>query len=173
MKEQELKHIKRLGKRVLDQRTETEQFFLSALTQVKEEIQANRAQYRRDAEAAYHSRMLQAQQGKAPFPKTRTFRRLPHSTNSVYSDLEEAERFENVDGSMDISDLTWEQKEKVLRILFAEMNGLVKRKGEEEEEAGPSLPPIPQEGSVVQVEQTDEHLLSKQRLEEKLIAIEG
>ena len=34
LKEQELKHIKRLGKKILDQRTETETFFLTALSQV-------------------------------------------------------------------------------------------------------------------------------------------
>lgn len=151
LKEQELKHIKRLGKRVLDQRTETEAFFLSALAQVKDEIFANRNQYRKDAEAAYHQRMLEAQKGKAPFPRTRTFRKLPNSTNSVYSDLEEAERFDMIDECMDVGDLTWEQKEKVLRILFADMNGQIKQKKEPvtPDPKPESLPPIPAEQSLV------------------------
>jgi len=147
LKEQELKHIKRLGKRILDQRTEIERFFLDALDQVKEEIVSNRSQYRKDAESAYHQRMMEAQKGKVPFPRTRTFRKLPNSTNSVYTDLEEAERFDNIDEFVDIGDLTWEQKERVLRVLFAEMNGKMK-KVEQVKEVG-TLPPIPAEGSIV------------------------
>lgn len=152
LKEQEVKHIKRLGKRVLDQRTDTETFFLTALSQVKQEIVANRTQYRKDAEAAYHSRMLEAQKGKAPFPRTRTFRKLPHSTNSVYSDLEEAERFDTIDDCQDIADLTWEQKEKVLRVLFAEMNGQIKQKEQKSplpEEKTDALPPLDIDQSIV------------------------
>lgn len=176
LKEQELKHIKRLGKRILDQRTDTESFFLTALSQVKEEIVANRTQYRKDAELAYHSRMLEAQKGKAPFPRTRTFRKLPHSTNSVYSDLEEAERFDTIEEYQDIGDLTWEQKEKVLRVLFAEMNGHVKRKeskAEKDEGSTQSLPPIPQDSQVVSgsVTKLDEIVQTK-LAEEKLLAIE-
>lgn len=38
----EMNHIKSLAKCLLDQRTEMEEFFLSALTQVKKEIAANR-----------------------------------------------------------------------------------------------------------------------------------
>lgn len=33
----------------------------------------------------------------------------------------------NIQGNVDIGDLTWEQKEKVLRLLFAKMNGFVPR----------------------------------------------
>lgn len=40
-------------------------------------------------------------------------------------------------GKIDISDLTWEQKEKVLRFLFAKMNGERDRR----KTAPPSLPP--------------------------------
>lgn len=33
----------------------------------------------------------------------------------------------DIQGNVDIGDLTWEQKEKVLRLLFAKMNGFVPR----------------------------------------------
>lgn len=33
----------------------------------------------------------------------------------------------DIQGNVDIRDLTWEQKEKVLRLLFAKMNGFVPR----------------------------------------------
>jgi len=174
LKEQELKHIKRLGKRILDQRTEIERFFLDALDQVKEEIVSNRSQYRKDAESAYHQRMMEAQKGKVPFPRTRTFRKLPNSTNSVYTDLEEAERFDNIDEFVDIGDLTWEQKERVLRVLFAEMNGKMK-KVEQVKEVG-TLPPIPAEGSIVsqpaiKTVDDDTFLTQTKIMEDKQIAI--
>lgn len=178
LKEQELKHIKRLGKRILDQRTEIERFFLDALDQVKAEIVSNRSQYRKDAESAYHQRMMEAQKGKVPFPRTRTFRKLPNSTNSVYTDLEEAERFDNIDECVDIGDLTWEQKERVLRVLFAEMNGKIK-KTQEPKEMG-ALPPIPAEGAIVsqpitgskKVEEGSDAFLTQTKVsEDKQIAI--
>ena len=34
-----------------------------------------------------------------------------------------------ISGKVDISDLTWEQKEKVLRFLFAKMNGARANRG--------------------------------------------
>lgn len=38
----EVNHVKRLARRILEQRSEVEQFFLDALAQVKKEIAANR-----------------------------------------------------------------------------------------------------------------------------------
>lgn len=38
----EMNHVKRLAKRILDQRSEVEQFFLEALSHVRKEISANR-----------------------------------------------------------------------------------------------------------------------------------
>ena len=38
--------------------------------------------------------------------------------------MKEAERWDGLDTFVDIGDLTWEQREKVLRLLFAKMNGL-------------------------------------------------
>lgn len=38
----ELNHVKRLARRILDQRTETETFFLEALSHVRREVAANR-----------------------------------------------------------------------------------------------------------------------------------
>ena len=38
----EMNHVKRLAKRILDQRSEVEQFFLEALSDVRKEIAANR-----------------------------------------------------------------------------------------------------------------------------------
>ncbi|KAI5937579.1 Basal body-orientation factor 1 [Manis javanica] len=72
--------------------------------------------------------MRKACAGKTEYPKIRTFDGREHSTNSVNQDLMEAEKWTDIQGNVDIGDLTWEQKEKVLRLLFAKMNGFVPRK---------------------------------------------
>ncbi|XP_010896205.2 basal body-orientation factor 1 isoform X2 [Esox lucius] len=124
MREKEIGRVKRLARRIVEQRTELECFFHEALGQVRQEIQASRLQYRQEALEAYRRRMSEARAGKQGYPRIRTFRQTFHSTNSVYSDLEEAEKWNNLQSNkVDISELTWEQKEKVLRLLFARMNG--------------------------------------------------
>lgn len=121
LKTKEMNKVKRLAKNILDQRTELERFFLESLEQVKMEINANQEQYRRDAQRAYQEKMLAAHTGKGEYPKIRTFNKSENSTNSVFKDLEAAERLYD-SGKVDVSDLTWEQKERVLRYLFARMN---------------------------------------------------
>ncbi|KAK3093033.1 hypothetical protein FSP39_010308 [Pinctada imbricata] len=123
LKTKEMNKVKRLAKNILDQRTELERFFLESLEQVRMEIAANQVQYRRDAQAAYQQKMLNAFTGKGDYPKIRTFNKSDMSTNSVYKDLEAAEKLYDISGKVDISDLTWEQKERVIRYLFARMNG--------------------------------------------------
>lgn len=91
--EREMARIRQLAGSIVEQRTELEQFFHEALFQVKQEIAASRLQYRQEALQAYHRRMREATAGKLKFPQIRTFRKSPHSTNCVYSDLEEAERW--------------------------------------------------------------------------------
>lgn len=128
LKTKEMNRVKKLAKNILDQRGDMENFFLESLEYVKGEIVRNRTQYRRDAEAAYHQRIRAAQAGKAEYPKIRTFRNTKNSTNDIFSDIKEAEKWNSVDTTVDISDLTWEQREKVLRLMFAKMNGHTSQK---------------------------------------------
>lgn len=93
MREREMGRVKRLARSVVEQRTELECFFQAALGQVKQEIQANRLQYRQEALEAYRRRMSEARSGQQEYPRIRTFHKTPHSTNSVYTDLEEAEKW--------------------------------------------------------------------------------
>lgn len=125
MKTKEMVKVKRLAKNILDQRTELERFFLESLEQVQTEIATNQIQYRRDAQLAYQKKMLAASTGKGDFPKIRTFNNTETSTNSVFKDIEAAEQLYGINGKVDVEDLTWEQKERVLRYLFARMNGTV------------------------------------------------
>lgn len=139
LKTKEMNKVKRLAKNILDQRTELERFFLESLEEVRTEISANQSQYRRDAQAAYQEKMLAAFSGKGEYPRIRTFTKSDQSTNSVYKDLEAAEKLYNPQGNVDIGDLTWEQKERVLRYLFARMNGGNKAK---KTLSAPALPAI-------------------------------
>ncbi|XP_062325958.1 basal body-orientation factor 1 isoform X2 [Osmerus eperlanus] len=129
MREKEIARVKRLARGIVEQRSELESFFLEALSQVKQQIQTSRLQYRQEALEGYRRKMGEARTGRQEYPRIRTFHRNPHSTNSVYADLEEAEKWTNLQADkVDISELTWEQKEKVLRMLFAKMNGQKTRK---------------------------------------------
>ncbi|XP_034015398.1 basal body-orientation factor 1-like isoform X2 [Thalassophryne amazonica] len=129
VREKELRSIKQLVSSVAKQRTELEEFFHEALAQVKQEITTRRLQYRKEDQQAYRWRMREATAGKLKFPLIRTFHKSPHSTNSVYLDMEVAEIWTHGPGSkVEISDLTWEHKEQVLRLLFAKMNGQRPRK---------------------------------------------
>ncbi|XP_030337206.1 basal body-orientation factor 1 isoform X2 [Strigops habroptila] len=126
MKDREMNRVKKLARNILNERTEVERFFLDALEHVKQEIISSRKQYKKKAQTAYYRKMMEACAGKEEFPKIKTFKSNINSTNCVYRDLEEAKKcywekmqFEKVD----ISELTWEQKERVLRLLFAKMNG--------------------------------------------------
>ncbi|XP_066526240.1 basal body-orientation factor 1 isoform X2 [Hoplias malabaricus] len=132
MREREMSRVKRLARGILEQRTELELFFHEALAQVKQEIRASQLQYRQEAMDAYRRRMSEARSGRMEYPRIRTFNKAPHSTNNVYTDLEEAEKWSNIQScKVDISELTWEQKEQVLRLLFAKMNGLKIRRAAE------------------------------------------
>uniref|UniRef100_A0A8C8SM15 Basal body-orientation factor 1 n=1 Tax=Pelusios castaneus TaxID=367368 RepID=A0A8C8SM15_9SAUR len=123
MKDREMNRVKKLAKNILDERTEVESFFLEALEQVKHEIVSSRKCYKQVAQAAYQRKMMAAFAGKEEYPKIRTFNSNVHSTNSVYKDLQEAEKWTNIQkGKVDVGQLTWEQKESVLRLLFARMN---------------------------------------------------
>ncbi|XP_019650185.1 basal body-orientation factor 1 isoform X2 [Ailuropoda melanoleuca] len=138
MKDREMNRVKKLAKNILDERTEVERFFLDALHQVKQQILFNRKHYKQVAQAAFNSKMREACAGRTEYPRIRTFDGKEHSTNSVNQDLMEAEKWTNIQGNVDIGDLTWEQKEKVLRLLFAKMNGFVPRKYSRR-----SRPPVP------------------------------
>ncbi|KAF6128963.1 basal body orientation factor 1 [Phyllostomus discolor] len=138
IKDKEMNRIKKLAKNILDERTEVERFFLDALHQVKQQIAFSRKHYKQVAKAAFNVKMREAFAGRTEYPKIRTFDGKEHSTNSVNQDLMEANKWTGIQGNVNIEDLTWEQKEKVLRLLFAKMNGFVPRKYSQS-----SRPPVP------------------------------
>uniref|UniRef100_A0A3B4ABN7 Uncharacterized protein n=1 Tax=Periophthalmus magnuspinnatus TaxID=409849 RepID=A0A3B4ABN7_9GOBI len=126
MRDKELAHLKSLAAVIVEQRTELERFFHEALAEVKQEVMVSKSKYKKEALQTYRWTLKEANGGKIKFPPIRNFHKIPHSTNSVYSDMEAA-----AGSKVEISDLTWEQKEHVLRHLFAKMNGQAERMKEE------------------------------------------
>lgn len=172
LKTKEMNRVKRLARNILDQRTEIEHFFLDSLEYVKNEIAKNRSQYRKDAQVAYQQRMIAAHSGRANYPKVRTFNQWDTSTNSVFNDLKEAETWAGIEGKVDISDLTWEQRERVLRLLFAKINGhksksrRTTRRLEREQESRICIPEEPHSSTLPELGQHDSTFLTQQSFNE-------
>lgn len=118
----ENRHLRHLGRKILQQRSDVEQFFLDSLVMVRNQISDNRMQYQKAASLAYHEQFIAAQKGAANFPRVRTFNNTESSTNSVYHDMTAAEKWHDSSGRKDLGELTWEQREHVLRLLFSKMN---------------------------------------------------
>uniref|UniRef100_A0A672GBD2 Basal body orientation factor 1 n=1 Tax=Salarias fasciatus TaxID=181472 RepID=A0A672GBD2_SALFA len=128
MREKELGCVAQLASAVEEKHGEVQEFFHEALAHVRQQIAASRCQYKKEALKDYRLKFREATAGKTKFPPVRTFHKSPHSTNSVYSDMEAASTCK-----VRLSDLTWEQKEQVLQLLFAKMNGLKERKPNQNE----------------------------------------
>lgn len=126
-RDRDMLRLKLLAKKVVDERTTMQQFFIDALDQVQTEIKAARKDYVQRAKQNYSARMAAAAVGQSSPPKVKTFSTNQRSTNTVEMDMAAAEEWGNVDANTDFMHLTWEQKEKVIRLLFAKMNGVDKK----------------------------------------------
>merc|ERR1711892_1200916 len=135
-RERDILRLKLLAKKVVDERTQMQQFFIEALDQVQAEIKEVRRDYVQRSKHNYNARMAAAARGKGQPPKVKTFATNGTTTNGIAADWAAAEEWGNVEGETDFGGLTWEQKEKVIRLLFAKMNGF------ESTKAKKSLPPI-------------------------------
>lgn len=148
MKNKELKHMKSLAATILSQRTETEQFFLEALQEVKEIVRTERKSKAQQAEQMNHqqatSKLAQLNnrsgQGGVVFPplniKAAHIHLLDNRKKQPDISLAELEK-------VTITDLQWEDKELVLRVLFAKMNGQVKQQAKPRKATqGPGAQPV-------------------------------
>lgn len=132
IKNSELRQMKSLAATILSQRTETEQFFLEALQEVKDVVKKERRRAPEDTKIAINK--LKATGGSTipnAIPRGRDgdkSKKFPplniHGKNLHY--LEQPAQSNLPQGAVEnvvIKDLTWEDKELVLRVLFAKMNG--------------------------------------------------
>ncbi|KNC54250.1 uncharacterized protein AMSG_10046 [Thecamonas trahens ATCC 50062] len=179
LKNKELAHIRALARRVLNQRTELEQFLLDSLEYVKGQITARAAKAELADKAAYEAQLRDAAAGLAPYPPIRpagaadparavvrkltslrtTARAAPVSESSraaanpppstpdsryrepgtfltqlVESESESSADEHDVLGgrarvvdsafAVDIRALSWDEREAVLRLLIAKLNGV-------------------------------------------------
>ncbi|PWA16514.1 hypothetical protein CCH79_00004506, partial [Gambusia affinis] len=121
MREKEMQHVKQLAKTIVDKRREVEVFFHEALNHVRQEIVASRLQNKKEALQDYQQKFREATAGMIKFPPIRSVNRSP---NYLFTDMEAAAQWSHPPSDeVNMSQLTWEQKEKVLSLLFAKMNG--------------------------------------------------
>ncbi|KAF5404998.1 hypothetical protein PHET_01277 [Paragonimus heterotremus] len=107
-----------LAQHILEQRSEVESFFLAALDQVRDEIAITQKKYSMDAKAAYETRMRLAYYGADEYPQVRTF----HQDEATICENMKTAVEAPVGANCKFVDLTWEQKERVLSNLFAQIN---------------------------------------------------
>lgn len=126
IKNKELKHMKSLAATILTQRTETEQFFLEALQEVKEVVAKERKRRTAQETKALQNK-LRGGGGTSGDQKTGIF--PPLNIKSAHLHMLETKQPSSALqlGELDkvsIQDLSWEDKELVLRVLFSKMNGV-------------------------------------------------
>ena len=109
LKIHDVKNLKALCQMILDQRSDIEQFFLESLEQVKEE-----------------KRRKLEQQGF--FNQKQNVQFLPligpqnKYTGSNFEREQQSWQQSNQKNSVELSDLDWEDKERILRLMFSKMN---------------------------------------------------
>lgn len=147
IKNKELRKMKGLAVTILSQRSEVEQFFLEALQEVKQVVQSekkkshqeNKTQLSKLRGAAANSGAVASNairgtmNASAAMNASKTFRgnglpaiKLKNSTQVEHMQdqnvADDTQLLRNL--KVDIKDLSWKDKELVLRVLFAKMNGL-------------------------------------------------
>ena len=147
LKNKELLHMKTLATTILSQRTETEQFFLESLAEVKDIIRKEKA--RSAVETKIVLNKLRAGTGTTAGAGPKRAVLFPplnvKGANLHHLDARDPSALPsgNQIAQVHIRDLGWEDKELVLRVLFAKMNGQQGSqlpKAPQKNGSGPSMP---------------------------------
>ncbi|TYZ51472.1 hypothetical protein PybrP1_010606 [[Pythium] brassicae (nom. inval.)] len=134
LKNKELRNLRRLAQTVLDQRTDVEQFFLDALEHVKRELQNERTRQHALELERYHLEVKRSQGMRPPTATSLRFPKLETSAGAAAAaaaarSAGPASASIAVSGTrhfsekVDLRQLTWEERERVLRLVFAKING--------------------------------------------------
>lgn len=128
IKNKELRHMKALAATILTQRTETEQFFLEALKEVKELIRHERLMKEKELQEQEElnnlnngNSLLLNTKKKCILPNIKTTSQINLMNQPVSSSKLSKEQLNNLN-NITVSDLSFEDKELVLRILFSKIN---------------------------------------------------
>lgn len=143
LKNKELRNLRRLAQTVLDQRTDVEQFFLDALAHVKRELEDERKRQRDLELERYHVELKRSQgigmRTGAAATSVR-FPRLETPTGPARDASIAAPGARHFSEKVDLRQLTWEERERVLRLVFAKINGAHSYAQDSEQQ--PSQPPL-------------------------------
>lgn len=128
LKNKELRNLRRLAQTILDQRTDVEQFFIDALEHVKREIADERKRAHDLEVERYHMEMKKSQglrtAGSAMslrFPKLQS----PKAGNATgMAAGTSSTSGKHYSEKVDLRQLTWDERERVLRLVFAKINGM-------------------------------------------------
>ncbi|KAG5189387.1 hypothetical protein JKP88DRAFT_301923 [Tribonema minus] len=133
LKNRELRHVRGLAQYILQQRNEVESFFLQALQEVKERVQEEkRMRSAANVAPASGSPTTHAKRSNA----FKSPPRLPHihATSTVPGQLQHQLQQRptsalplDPDAHIELQELGWEDRERVLRLLFAKINNVQSR----------------------------------------------
>jgi hypothetical protein len=129
IKNKELQHMKTLAATILSQRTETEQFFLESLHEVKELVKKERKRTVGDTKIVLNKlRSGSGTHGTGKSDKKPVVAFPPlnvKATNLHHLDARATSEIPlAANENISLKDMTWEDKELVLRVLFSKMNGV-------------------------------------------------
>ena len=102
---------------MLNQRSEIEQFFLQALEQIKEEIRKKIAMERKNKKMEFGG-VMGRPQGESQGPVGGSVGSSMLGGSAEASKIDKKQYQDKVD----LNDLDWEDRERVLRLLFSKMN---------------------------------------------------
>ena len=123
LREATVRRLRALARRVLARRSQLEDFFLSALEQVGGAAAGERRQFWREGEQQYRRQLAAGLAGDAPPPQVMTTDGSQTSSRDISHDWQRHNAWRADADQVDVSTLTWLQKESVLRVLFAHING--------------------------------------------------
>lgn len=136
LKNKELKNIRKLAQVILDQRTETEQFFLEALEQVKRETRRAREEEHQRMNAEYRKQVRMAANAPPSSARAKSTRLPSIRSDNQRSLLNSIPVLDNQNSSIpngfniELRDLSWADRERVLRLLFAKINAVEAKSGD-------------------------------------------
>nr|XP_055026804.1 basal body-orientation factor 1-like isoform X3 [Misgurnus anguillicaudatus] len=133
LREKELSRVKKLARSVVEQRTDMEILFHEALNQVKQEISMQSLMdrlniSRQEAEVNHSRRMNEVLSGRRDYAPTQGINKDLPSSNNLSTGMPGAGKGSLKHPGVNTSEMSWEQRERVLRLLFAKMNALKTKK---------------------------------------------
>lgn len=117
VKNKELRNVRALSQVVIDQRSEVEQFFLEALEQIKEEIRKKNTLEKKQKRQVTNPASMSQMGASNQRSNDGMGNNMSSSANGISQDPAKA-----FSDKVDLNDLEWEDRERVLRLLFSKMN---------------------------------------------------